>query len=88
MLFVILPKIREVDTYTKVVSVLLRISSLKLHATLHVELGGLMIIVIATGPKVRCFKPGQGRWIFKGDNIRLTSSFGGEVTLWVPCRKI
>jgi hypothetical protein len=24
-------------------------------------------IVLATGPKVRGFKPGRGRWIFKGD---------------------
>jgi hypothetical protein len=29
--------------------------------------GGLMVIVIATGPKVRSLKLGQGRWIFKGE---------------------
>jgi hypothetical protein len=28
---------------------------------------GLLVIVFAIGPKVRVFKPGLGRWIFKGD---------------------
>jgi hypothetical protein len=27
-----------------------------------VALGGLMVSVLATGPKVRGFKPGRGRW--------------------------
>jgi hypothetical protein len=31
-----------------------------------VALGGL-VVVLATGPKVRGFKPGRGRWIFKDD---------------------
>jgi hypothetical protein len=26
-----------------------------------------MVIVLAIGPKVRGFKPGRVRWIFKGD---------------------
>jgi hypothetical protein len=26
-----------------------------------------MVIVLATGPKVRGFKPGRERWNFKGD---------------------
>jgi hypothetical protein len=30
-------------------------------------LGGLVVIVLATGPKVRGLKPGPGRWTFKGD---------------------
>jgi hypothetical protein len=30
-----------------------------------VGLGGLMVIVLATEPKVCGFKPGRGRWIFK-----------------------
>jgi hypothetical protein len=33
-----------------------------------VVLGGLVVSVLATGPKVRGFNPGRGRWIFKGDN--------------------
>jgi hypothetical protein len=32
-----------------------------------VLLGGLKIIVLATGPKVLGFKPGRERWLFKGD---------------------
>jgi hypothetical protein len=32
-----------------------------------VDLGGLVVSVLATGPKVRGFDPDRGRWIFKGD---------------------
>jgi hypothetical protein len=32
-----------------------------------VDLGGLVVNVLATGPKVRGFDPDRGRWIFKGD---------------------
>ena len=32
-----------------------------------VALGGPVVSVLATGPKVRGFNPGRGRWIFKGD---------------------
>jgi hypothetical protein len=34
---------------------------------LNVDLGGLVVSVLATGPKVRGFDPDRGRWIFKGD---------------------
>jgi hypothetical protein len=30
-----------------------------------IALGGIAVIVLATGPKVRGFKPGQGRWILR-----------------------
>jgi hypothetical protein len=30
-------------------------------------LGGVMISVLAIGPKVRGFNPGRGQWIFNGD---------------------
>jgi hypothetical protein len=30
-----------------------------------VALGGLVVNVLATGPKVRGFKPGRGRWILR-----------------------
>jgi hypothetical protein len=33
----------------------------------YVTLGGVMVSVLVIGPKVRRFKPGGGRWIFKGD---------------------
>ena len=32
-----------------------------------VDLGGLVVSVLATGPKVRGFDPDRGRWIFKGN---------------------
>jgi hypothetical protein len=47
-----------------------------------------VVSVLATGPKVRGFKPGQGREDFKGDKIRSTPSFGGEVKPSVPCRRL
>jgi hypothetical protein len=34
---------------------------------LNADLGGLVVSVLATGPKVRGFDPDRGRWIFKGD---------------------
>jgi hypothetical protein len=34
---------------------------------LCVDIGGLVVSVLATGPKVRGFDPNRGRWIFKGD---------------------
>jgi hypothetical protein len=46
-----------------------------------VALGGLVVSVLATGLKVRGFKPGRGRW------IRSTPSFGGEGKPSVPCRR-
>jgi hypothetical protein len=33
--------------------------------TWFVALGGLVVSVLATGPKVRGFKPGRGRWILR-----------------------
>jgi hypothetical protein len=43
--------------------------------------------VLATGPKVRGFKPGRGMMDFKRDKIRSTPSFGGEVKPSDPCRR-
>jgi hypothetical protein len=34
-----------------------------------VALGGLVVNVLATGPKFRRFKPGRGKLIFKGVKI-------------------
>jgi hypothetical protein len=33
-------------------------------------LGGGVVSVIFTGPKVRGFKPAKPQWLFKGDKIR------------------
>jgi hypothetical protein len=41
----------------------------------YVALGGLVVIVFAVGTKVRGFKPGQGRWIFKGHKTRQHAIF-------------
>jgi hypothetical protein len=38
---------------------------------LEVALSGLVVSVLAIVPKVRGFKPGQGQWIFKGDDRNL-----------------
>jgi hypothetical protein len=35
------------------------------HVHVHIALGGLVVSVVATGPKVRVFKPGRGRWILR-----------------------
>jgi hypothetical protein len=42
-----------------------------------VVLDGLVVSVLAVGPKVHGFKFGRGRWIFKDEKIRITPSFGG-----------
>jgi hypothetical protein len=47
-----------------------------------------MAVMIAIRRKFRGFKPGQKQRIFKGDEIRSTTSFGREVKLLTPCRKI
>jgi hypothetical protein len=38
-----------------------------LSAFIFSALGGLVVSVLATGPKVRGFDPDRGPWIFKGD---------------------
>jgi hypothetical protein len=40
-----------------------------LHANPEVVVGGLVVSVLSTGPKVRGFKPGRGRWNFYDDKI-------------------
>jgi hypothetical protein len=52
------------------------------------RLSGVVISVLATGPKGRGFKPGQGDGFLKAIKIRSTPSFGWEVKPDVPCRKI
>jgi hypothetical protein len=43
---------------------------------INVALGGLVVIVLATGPKDRGFKPGRERWVLKAVSM---TSFGEEV---------
>jgi hypothetical protein len=40
-----------------------------------VVLGGMVVRVLAIGPKVRGSKPGRRRWSFKGEKIRTTPNF-------------
>jgi hypothetical protein len=54
----------------------------------QVPLKGLVVTVLAIGPKVRGFKPSREQRIFKGDKIRRMTSFGGEIKPSAPCRKI
>jgi hypothetical protein len=48
---------------------------------LIIILGGVIVIVIATGPKVCGFKPGRRRWVLMAIKIRITTSVGREVML-------
>jgi len=43
--------------------------------------------MLAFSTRVRGFKPGRSRRIFKGKKILSTPSFGGEVKPLVPCRR-
>jgi hypothetical protein len=52
------------------------------------RLGGIVVSVLATGSKGRGFKPGRDDVFLKAIKIRSTLSFGWEVKLEVPCRKI
>jgi hypothetical protein len=37
-----------------------------IHRKKMVDLGGIVVSVLATGPKVRRFDPDRGRWISEG----------------------
>jgi hypothetical protein len=47
-----------------------------------------VVSVLATGPKGRGFKPGQGDGYLRAIKIRSTPSFGWEVKREVLCHKI
>jgi hypothetical protein len=51
----------------------------------NICLGGLVVSVLATGPKVRGFNPGRVRLILRVIKIRSATSFGREVKPSVPC---
>jgi hypothetical protein len=52
------------------------------------RLGGVVVSMLATGPKGLGFKPGRGAGFLKAINIRSTPSFGWEVKPEASCRKI
>jgi hypothetical protein len=51
------------------------------------RLGGVVVSVLATGPKGRRFKPGRGDGFLRVIKIRSTFSFGWEVKPKVKCRR-
>jgi hypothetical protein len=52
------------------------------------HLGGVVVSMLATGPKGSGFKPGQGDGLSMAIKTRTTASFGWEVKPEAPCRKI
>jgi hypothetical protein len=52
-----------------------------------VVLGGLVVSVLAAGPKVRGFKPGRRQWILRVTKVGNTPLFGREVNLSALCRR-
>jgi hypothetical protein len=69
--------------YTPLIPMFLNIYLLRL-----VVLSGIMVSMLAIGPKVRGLEPVRGWGIFKGDNSPNRASFGEEVKPSDPCRKI
>jgi hypothetical protein len=47
--------------------------------------GGLVVSLLASGSRVRGFKPGRSRWIFYECKNPQLAFFGGEVKVSVPC---
>jgi hypothetical protein len=54
----------------------------------HCRLGGVVVSVLATGPKVCGFEPGQGDGFFKKLKSATHLPFGWEVKPEFPYRKI
>jgi hypothetical protein len=52
------------------------------------RLGGVLVSVLATGPKSRRFELGRGDGFLKAIKIRSTPSLGWKVKPDVPCSKI
>jgi hypothetical protein len=60
------------------------IGDAKLHICLD-GCGGRVVSMLASGSRVRGFKPGRSRWIFTSAKTLSMPSFGGEVKVSVPC---
>jgi hypothetical protein len=52
------------------------------------RLGGVVVSVLATGPKCRGFRPGRGDGFLRAIEIRSTPSFGWDVKPEAQCCKI
>jgi hypothetical protein len=46
-------------------NIVTKLQYLPIMRRFFVALGGLVVSVLATGPKIRGFKPGRGRWILR-----------------------
>jgi hypothetical protein len=53
-----------------------------------VVLGAIVVSVFAIGPNLRGFKPSTALWVSRAKLISSTPSFGRDVKLSAPCRKI
>jgi hypothetical protein len=53
-----------------------------------VVLGGIVVCVLAIGPKIRGLKPCRRLWIFKGNKNFQHSFLRREVKPSIPCCKI
>ena len=49
--------------------------------------GGPVVIILATGTKVRGFKPGRSRWIFSEGKNPEYDFLRKEIKPFVPCRR-
>jgi hypothetical protein len=58
------------------------------HLIFSSRLGGVVVSVLATGPKGCLFKPGRGDGFLRAIKIRSTPSFRWRIKPEVPCRKI
>jgi hypothetical protein len=53
----------------------------------HCPFSGLVVSMLASGTRVRRFKPGRSSQVFSGVKILSMPSFGREVKPWVPCHR-
>jgi hypothetical protein len=61
----VLKELLVIQWSQKLVSLLSSHCILNIATYVNVALGGQVVSVLATGPKVHGFKPGRGRWILR-----------------------
>jgi hypothetical protein len=71
--------------YRKIINNCIPVQSVPAH---FVDLGCLLVIVLATGPKVRGLKPAEDDVFLRAIKICSLTSFGGEEKPSAPCHKI
>jgi hypothetical protein len=73
-------------TYLKSKSYRYGLHTAKPYLKFTCRLGGVMVSVLAVGPKVRDFKPGRGDGFLWAIEIIRTPFFGEEVKRSAPCK--